>query len=169
MIFEELTDIFQVMNGNLTVLTPSTVDTIELSKPFSNANTSVWGHILKNGTNLNASPPMMNDGSMFTDNSSVYLYGGGISVAYPAIGAPIVLPPGGVWQYDIGSGKWSMAALSRVSVNGSIIGMSAQISSSPIAYYLSGVKEPASDLHIWTLPGATPYMDQGLWLLRKDP
>lgn len=70
----------------------------------------------------------MNDGSIFADNPSLYLYGGGISVAYPAIGAPIVLPPGGVWQYDKGSGTWSMAGLSGVSVNCSIIGMNVQSS-----------------------------------------
>lgn len=150
------------MNGNLSVLIPSTVDTIDLSQPFSNANTSVWGHISKNGTNQNSSPPTMNDGSMFADNSSLYLYGGGISVAFPAVGAPTVLPPDGVWQYDLGSGQWSIAALSGVPVNRSIIGMSAQSSSSSVAYYLGGVKEPASDPCFWTLPGATPYMDQGL-------
>ena len=72
----------------------------------------------------------MDDGSLFADNSSLYLYGGGISVAYPAIGAPIVLPQGGVWQYDIGSTTWSMAGLSSVSVNCSIIGMNVQSSSS---------------------------------------
>ena len=104
----------------------------------------------------------MNDGSMFTDNSSLYLYGGGISVAYPAIGAPTVLPPDGVWQYDLGSGQWSMAALSGVPVNRSVIGVTAQSSSSPVAYHLGGVKEPASDPYFWTLPDATPYMDQGL-------
>ncbi|KAL9136560.1 MAG: hypothetical protein Q9175_002236 [Cornicularia normoerica] len=104
----------------------------------------------------------MNDGSLFADNSSLYLYGGGISVAYPAIGAPTVLPPDGVWQYDLGSGQWSMAALSGVPVNRSIIGMSAQSFTTSVAYYLSGVKEPASDPYFWTLPSATPYMDQGL-------
>lgn len=130
MVLEELANIFQLMNGNFSVLIPSTVDTIDLSKPFSNANTSIWGHMSKHGTIQNSSPPTMNDGSMFADNSSLYLYGGGISVTYPAIGAPIVLPPGGVWQYDIGSGTWSMAGLSGVSVNCSIIGMNVQNSSS---------------------------------------
>lgn len=109
----------------------------------------------------------MNDGSIFADNSSLYLYGGGISVAYPAIGAPTALPPDGVWQYDLGSGQWSMAALSGVPVNRSIIGMTAQSSSRPVAYYLGGVKEPASDPYFWTLPRATPYMDQGLLVFEK--
>ena len=104
----------------------------------------------------------MNDGSIFADNSSLWLYGGGISVAYPAVGAPTELPPDGVWQYDLGSGQWSMAAVTGVPVNRSVIGMSAQSSSSPVAYYLGGVKVPASDPYFWTLPGATPYMDQGL-------
>ncbi len=155
-------NIFQLANGNISTLIPSTVDTIDLSQPFSNANRSIWGHISKNGTNQNSSPPTMNCGSMFADNSSLYLYGGGISVAYPAVGAPTTLPPHGVWQYELGSGQWSMAALSGVPVNRSILGMSAQSSSNPVAYYLSGVKEPASDPYFWTLPGATPYMDQGL-------
>ena len=150
------------MNGNLSVLIPSTVDTIDLSKPFSNTNLSVWGHISKNGTNQNSSPPTMNDGSMFADNSSLYLYGGGISVAYPAIGAPTVLPPDGIWQYNLGSGQWNMAAFSGVPVNRSVTGMTAQTSSNSVSYYLGGVKEPSSDPYFWTLPGATPYMDQGL-------
>ena len=150
------------MDGNLSVIIPSTVDTIDLSKPFNNANTSVWSRISKNGTNQNSSPPTMNDGSIFADNSSLYLYGGGISVAYPAVGAPTVLPPDGVWQYDLGSDQWSMAAISGAPVNRSIIGMTAQSSSNSVAYYLGGVKEPASDPYFWTLPGATPYMDQGL-------
>ena len=109
----------------------------------------------------------MNDGSLFADSSSLYLYGGGISVAYPAVGAPTALPPDGVWQYDLGSGQWSMADLSGIPVNRSILGMSAQSSSSPVAYYLGGVKEPASDPYFWTLPGATPYMDQGLLLFEE--
>ena len=99
---------------------------------------------------------------MFADNPSLYLYSGGISVAYPAFVAPTALPSDGVWQYDLGSGQWNMAALSGVPVNRSIIGMSAQSSSDPVAYHLGGVKEPASDPYFWTLPSATPYMNQGL-------
>ena len=90
----------------------------------------------------------MNDGTIFADNSSLWLYGGGISVAYPAVGAPTELPPDGVWQYDLGSGQWSMAAVTGVPVNRSVIGMSAQSSSSPVAYYLGGVKVPASDPYV---------------------
>ena len=131
MVREHLANIFQLLNGNFSVLIPSAVDTIDLSKPFRNAKTSIWGHMSKHGTIQKSSPPTMNDGSMFADNSSLYLCGGGISVAYPAIGAPIVLPPGGVWQYDIASGTWSMAGLSGISVNFSIIGMNVQSSSSP--------------------------------------
>ena len=90
----------------------------------------------------------MNDGTIFADNSSLWLYGGGISVAYPAVGAPTELPPDGVWQYDLGSCQWSMAAVTGVPVNRSVIGMSAQSSSSPVAYYLGGVKVPASDPYV---------------------
>lgn len=162
-----MADIFQLVNGNISTLIPSTVDTIDLSEPFSNKNISIWGHISKNGTNQDSSPPTMNDGSIFADNSSLYLYGGGISVAYPDIGAPTVLPPDGVWQYDLSRGQWSMAALGGIPVNRSVSGMTTQSSSSPVAYYLGGVKEPASDPYFWTLPGATPYMDQGLLVFEE--
>ena len=106
MVLEELADIFQLMNGNFSVLIPSTVDTIDLSKPFGNANTLIWGHMSKHGTIQNSSPPTMNDGSMFADNSSLYLNGGGISVAYPAIGAPKCTAPR--WRMAVRYRKWHM-------------------------------------------------------------
>lgn len=46
-----------------------------------------------------------------------------LALPIPLSAPPNVLPPGGVWQYDIGSGTWSMAGHSGVSVSCSIIGM----------------------------------------------
>ena len=52
-----------------------------------------------------------------------------------------------------------MAALICVPIKSSILAMSAQSSSSPVAYYLSAAKEAASDPYFWTLFGnATPYV-----------
>ena len=155
-----LTEIIQAENGNVSVLIPSTVDTIDLSKPFSNNDTSIWGRISKNGTTQNA--PTMNDGSIFASNETLYLFAGGISVAYPAVDAPTALPPNGVWQYDMSSSQWSRAILGGSSPQRMVSGMSTQSSLNPVAYYLGGAHAPSSDPYFWTLPGATPYLDQGL-------
>ena len=37
-----------------------------------------------------------------------------------------------------------------------------QSASSAVGYYLGGVLLPSADPYFWTVPGATPYMDQGL-------
>ena len=155
----------QAVNGGVSVLIPSTVDTIDLSKPFSNGDTSIWGHISKNGTNHNA--PTMNDGQIFATDESLFLFGGGISVANPAVGAPTTLPPNGVWQYNFNSSQWVMAitdgsTAGSVPVQRMVIGMSARGASSSKTYYLGGAHAPAGDPYFWTVPGATPYLDQGL-------
>lgn len=136
------------------------MDTIDLSKPFSNGDPSIWGRISKNGTNHNA--PTLNDGSIFADNSSLYLYGGGISVANPAIGAPTTLPPNAVWQYDKASGQWNRAIPNGKTPQRMNLGMSVQSSSSPKGFYLGGIHAPASDPEFWTVPNAKPYFDRGL-------
>ena len=104
----------------------------------------------------------MNDGSIFASNASLYLFGGGISVANPATGAPTTLPPNGVWQYEMSSSKWSMAVLGGSPVQRMVGGANVQSTSTSVAYYLGGAHAPASDPLFWTLPGATPYLDQGL-------
>ena len=144
------------------VLIPSTVDTIDLSKPFVNTDPSIWSYISKNGTHQTA--PTLNDGSIFADSSSLYLFGGGISVANDAkiIGAPTKLPDNGVWQYDLTEKQWTMAVLGGSVPQRMVMGMSAQSSSSPTAYYLGGAHAPNSDPYFWTVPFAVPYLDQGL-------
>lgn len=144
----------------MSVLIPSTVDVIDLSKTFSNTDASIWSHISKNGTSQDA--PTLNDGSIFADAANLYLFGGGISVANPAVGAPTTLPPNAVWQYDVSSNQWSMAILGGIPAQRMVRGMSAQSTSSPVAYYLGGAHAPSSDPYFWTVPGATPYLDQGL-------
>ncbi|KAL8824189.1 MAG: hypothetical protein Q9191_005232 [Dirinaria sp. TL-2023a] len=149
--------------SQIIVRIPNTVDTIDLSKPFNNTNELIWSHIAKNGSNHDSTPPTLNDGTIFSDGSSLYLFGGGISVANPpVINAPKSTPTNGVWQYEFGSGQWNMATLSGDAVQRMTLGMSVQSSSHPTGYYLGGVKLPAADPYFWTVPGATPYMDQGL-------
>ena len=139
------------------------MDTIDLSKPFNNTSTLIWSHISKNGSNDDSTPPTLNDGTIFSDESSLFLFGGGISVANPPIiNAPKSTPANGVWQYGFGNGQWNMATLDGDAVQRMTLGMSVQSSSHQTGYYLGGVKLPAADPYFWTVPGATPYMEQGL-------
>ena len=95
---------------------------------------------------------------MFSDNSSLYLYGGALS---RAPGAPKVPPPNDVWQYDGREAQWSNIITHGDQVQRLHLGMTVQ-SSSGMAYYLGGAKTPYSDAAFLALPGATPYMVQGL-------
>ena len=135
-----------------------TVDTIDLSKPWTNSNASIWGKITKNVSDPNAGPQTLNDGSIFSDNSSLFLYGGALSLAP---GAPSVPPPDGVWQNNLKTGLWSKVTTLGNEVQRLHLGMSVQ-SSKGEAYYLGGAKTPESDAAFLELPGATPYMVQGL-------
>ena len=148
-----------VLNGAVSVTIPNTVDTIDLSKPFSNADTSIWSHIYKNSTSSTNNAPTLNDGCMFSDNSNLYLFGGAISLAP---GAPAVPPPNGIWQYDLGKSAWSQSTPGGDPVQRIHIGQNAQSSSSAVGYYLGGVITPKSDPTFNALPSAVPYMVQGL-------
>ena len=136
----------------------NTTDTIDLTVPWTNANSSIWGHIPKNTSTSGLNPPCLNDGSIFSNNSSLYLYGGATS---KAPGASEVPPPNGVWQYDIQKARWSNIATHGDQVQRIHLGMTVQ-STSGTAYYLGGVKTPNSDAAFAALPGAMPYMVQGL-------
>ena len=65
---------------------PSTIDMIDLSKPFNSKDRSLWNYISKVGSGEEPDHPV-NSGTMFSDKSNLYLYGGGISTA-PVSSAP---------------------------------------------------------------------------------
>ena len=142
----------------LTFHIADTVDTIDLSMPWTNSDTSIWGKITKNVSGPNPGPQTLNDGSIFSDRSNVFLYGGALSLAP---GAPRVPPPNGVWQNNLETGLWSKVTTLGDEVQRLHLGMSVQ-SSKGEAYYLGGAKTPESDAAFLALPGATPYMVQGL-------
>ena len=143
---------------NANSLTADTLDIIDLSKQWSNSDTSIWGKISKNGSGSHKGPQTLNDGTLFSDNSSLFLYGGALS---NAPGAPSVPPPNGVWRYDIEKASWSNITTRGDAVQRLHLGMSAQ-SSTGEAYYLGGAKTPKSDAAFLELPGSTPYMIEGL-------
>lgn len=147
------------MNGNVSVSIPTTIDTIDLSKPFSNANTSIWGQISKNGTTFASSVPSLNDGCMFSDNASLYLFGGAISMAP---GAPGIPPPNAIYQYNLGDGQWTQMNPGGDPVQRVLIGMSAQSSKTSAGYYLGGAITPLSNPSFYAETNSTPYMIEGL-------
>ena len=136
-----------------------TVDTIDLSKPFSIADTSIWEHISKNGTNSASSAPTLNDGSIFSDDTSLYLFGGAISMAP---GAPGIPPSNALYQYNIGERQWTQISPGGDPVQRVLIGMSAQSSTTSAGYYLGGAITPLSNPSFYAETNSTPYMVEGL-------
>lgn len=150
--------IAQVLDGNVTVILPSTVDTIDLSQPFSNADTSIWTHILKNSTPGYVAPTL-NDGSIFATSSSLYLFGGALSTAP---GAPTEPPPNGISEYEMKEALWGQATTGGDIVERTHYGMAVQSSTMSVGYYIGGAITPKSDPSFNALPNAMPYMIQGL-------
>lgn len=135
----------------------STLDTIDLSKPWGNGDNNLWRHISKNITG-GSSAPSLNDGAIFSNDSRLYLFGGAVASNPGPHPSP---PPNAVWQYDIDADKWSKAAPKGDSVQRIIIGTTLQSSKSQ-AYYLGGAIAPKSDAAFLAIPYALPYLVQGL-------
>ncbi|KAF6236714.1 hypothetical protein HO173_005005 [Letharia columbiana] len=148
-----------VTNGNVSISIPTTIDTIDLSKSFSNADTSIWEQISKNGTTFASSAPTLNDGSMFSDNISLYLFGGAISMAP---GAPGIPPPNAIYQYNVGKRQWTQMNPGGDPIQRVLIGMSAQSSTTSVGYYLGGAITPLSNPSFYAETNSTPYMIEGL-------
>lgn len=148
-----------VSNGSLSVSIPTTIETIDLSRPFSNADTSIWGQIPKNGTALASSAPSLNDGSMFSDGSSLYLFGGAISMAP---GAPGIPPTNALYRYNLGQGQWTQMNPGGDPIQRVLIGMSVQSSTTAVGYYLGGAVSPLSNPTFNAQANSTPYLVEGL-------
>ena len=78
-----------------------------------------------------------------------------------APGAPTIPPPNGIWQYNIAKDQWSEITTLGDPVERIHLGSYVQ-SSTGEGYYLGGAKTPESDAAFLALPGATPYMVEGL-------
>lgn len=141
----------------MTVYTESTIDTIDLAKPWGNEDRSLWSHILKNKTD-GSGPPSLNDGSIFSNDSHIYLFGGAVANT----SGPHPLPPPNVlWQYNINADQWTEASPKGDSVQRIIQGSTAQSSKSQ-GYYLGGAIDPRSDAAFLSLLYPQPYLVQGL-------
>lgn len=159
--FVSLSDGSQVSNDlNVSVSIPSTIDTIDLSKPSTNSDPSIWGHIAKNGTGYEDTPPILNDGSIFATDSSLYLFSGAIN---QAPGGPTRPPANDIWQYQFGKQQWTRAAITGAeTIRRPHWGTSVQGVDKAVGYYLGGAIAPKSDISFNALYLATPCLMQGL-------
>ena len=89
----------------------------------------------------------------------MYLFGGALSAAP---GAPTVPPPNGIWQFNFNDSKWIPVVPSGDPVQRIHWGQTAQALNNSLAYFLGGAITPKSDPSFNALPGAVPYMVQGL-------
>ena len=142
----------------MTVILPQTVDTIDLSKSFSNTDPSIWSYIAKNST-PGYLAPTLNDGNIYATSSRLYLFGGALSTAP---GAPTLPPSNGIAEYEMKNELWGQAVSGGYPVERIHYGMALQSSAMKVGYYIGGAISPKSDPSFNALPNATPYMVQGL-------
>ncbi|KAL8883904.1 MAG: hypothetical protein Q9192_006972 [Flavoplaca navasiana] len=143
---------------------PSTIATINLSNPWNNADASIWHYVSKSQANLTPGPPSLNAGAIFSNGSSLWLYGGAVGATPTAKGmnskAPPI-PPADIWRYDFVSSDWTRDFFSGEPIQRLIRGQYVQASSSR-AYFLGGVKDPRSDSAFFAESNPRAYAVQGL-------
>ncbi|KAL8708961.1 MAG: hypothetical protein Q9225_007527 [Loekoesia sp. 1 TL-2023] len=149
------------MTSDPYVILPITVDTIDLSKKWNNADFKIWKHITKDASTSQTVPPSLNDGAIFANDSSLWLYGGAVS--YFAFKNITAIPPNGIWRYDFATSLWSKPSAGGDPTQRLFLGMSIQAGNSN-GYHLSGVKSSRSDAVYYAEVETTlkDYMVQGL-------
>ncbi|KAL8839080.1 MAG: hypothetical protein Q9170_001862 [Blastenia crenularia] len=142
----------------------TTIDKIDLSKRWNNADSTIWSYIHK-GTSLSGpGPPSLNDGAIFSNGSSFWLYGGSVSEV-PRPQPPI--PPNGIWRYDLSSGQWSQPPTGGDPVQRLVQGIPVQASGSK-SFNLGGFKSPLSDAVFNAQPDSMQYPVQGLLVFDEN-
>lgn len=148
----------------MTITVPDFISTIDLTKPFSNSDASLWQYISKNVTGRTNNPPTLNDGAIYATNSSLYLFGGALSMA-PS--NPLTKPPpNSMWQYGLTSGNWTPyipSGIQRIHWGQAVLD-----NSRSLGYFLGGAITPKSDPAFNSIPGARPYMVQSLIAISED-
>ncbi|KAL8653434.1 MAG: hypothetical protein Q9226_003852 [Calogaya cf. arnoldii] len=121
---------------------------------------SIWRHIPKPNATLDTSPPSLNDGAIFSNDSSLWLYGGEVSQSGELKTEPPI-PPNYIWRYDWGSSDWSRVTSSGEPVQRLITGPYTKASDSR-TYYLGGQKSANSDALFKKEAGSQHYAVGGL-------
>ncbi|KAL8938256.1 MAG: hypothetical protein Q9216_003996 [Gyalolechia sp. 2 TL-2023] len=101
---------------------------------------------------------------MFSNGTSVWLYGGGVSLV-PNLQPPF--PPNNVWRYDFPNGQWSQALVGGDPVQRLMYGVTTPSGNSK-AFHLGGVKSPDSDAVFDAVPDRKNYMVEGLLEFDED-
>lgn len=101
-------------------------------------------------------PPYLNEGASFSNNESLFFYGGYAS----EWGGPPV-PPLATWKYDIAYKNWTRDGFWGVPLVRLTQGGSVQSSVDKNAYYLSGTLHPAGNPVFHNTPGADTSMTPG--------
>ncbi|KAL8731579.1 MAG: hypothetical protein Q9181_004244 [Wetmoreana brouardii] len=120
----------------------TTIDTLDLSQTWNTGDTAIWKHIKKTTSVSVPGPPSLNDGAIFSNGSSLWIYGGVVSQALRNLPA---IPPNGIWRYDIAAGQWSQPSTGGDPTQRLLRGRSIQAGNTG-AFYLGGAKSPLSDV-----------------------
>ncbi|KAI4189371.1 MAG: hypothetical protein LQ348_003807 [Seirophora lacunosa] len=113
----------------------TTIDTIDLSQRWNIGNNKIWNRIEKITSVSKPGPPSLNDGAIFANATSLWLYGGVVTAAQLKQRPPT--PPNGIWRYDIAAGEWTQPYASGDPVSRQYLGMSTNFGNSK-AVYLGG-------------------------------
>jgi hypothetical protein len=138
-----------VRKDALTGVAANYLQWFDTSKEWSNSDSTIWNEITKPDNST------FNDAALFSDGTTLYFFGGAISLAPQAL---LGVPPEGTWKYNFAQDQFS-----EPSIDGSPpvqrihIGVTAQ-STNKTGYYLGGAITPKSDPAFNALPGAVPYM-----------
>lgn len=102
-------------------------------------------------------PPTLSSGAIFSNGSSLWLYGG---CSYRASSLAFI-PPNDIWRYDIADGRWTRSYPTGDPVQRLCRGMSVQVYQSK-AFYLGGQVDPYSDPSLYALDNSSPYLVEGI-------
>lgn len=138
---------------------------IDLDKPWNNADDSIWRYIPKPNGTLATTPPSLNDGAIFSNGTSLWLYGGQVSGASPENMPPTL--PNGIWRYDLISSHWSRSLASGHPVQRLILGPYTQASNSR-TFYLGGRTSPWSDPATGSAEAGPHYLVEGLLIFDES-
>lgn len=153
-------------NQSIITEVPHHLLAIDLSKPWTNYDSDLFTTIPKpyNASHPTSYPPVLNEGTTFSDGSNLYFYGGYVSGALQ----PNIVPPLATWKYNIESDEWSSDGFKGSPVKRLSEGASAQSTVNRKAYYLGGILNPGGDPNVYGTPGASPYSDSGLIVLDQN-
>ncbi|KAI4167047.1 MAG: hypothetical protein LQ343_007512 [Gyalolechia ehrenbergii] len=132
---------------------------IDFSEKWNTADKAVWKHVSKKRSLSESDPPSLNEGAIYSNGTSFWLYGGKVSEAFGENLPPI--PPNGIWRYDLAADRWSQPSAGGDPVQRLAQGSPVQSGNSK-AFYLGGLKNPFGDTIFGAQPNVMPYLVQGL-------